>query len=426
MREPAPEGLKGGALEAERVSVSVAEAREIILGSLRPLPDETVGLHQASGRVLAEEILSPRRIPPHDNSGMDGYALRAEDVRRVPARLRIVAEIPAGARAARELGGGDAARILTGAPIPPGADAVVMQEHTEVEGRDVVVLKPVAAGENVRRAGSDVQPGTRIAAPGTRLRPALIGMLAALGRTQVAVVTRPRVAVLATGDELVEPDRLQDDGRIASSNSYSLCSALQEIGADPVYLGIARDEPAVIRERFEWALRCDAVVSTGGVSVGDRDWIKQVLAGLGAEMRLWRVRMKPGAPLAFVMHAERPVFGLPGNPVSTLVTFEQFVRPALLRMLRLRQVFRPVERARLAQDYGKAAGRAHFVRVRLEARDGELHAFPVGDQSSAILLSMVRADGLAYLAEDETHFAAGTPVPVQLLDRDDLRLSPGI
>ncbi len=426
MREPAPHGRKGGALEAERQSVSVSEAREIILGSVCPLPSETVGLRDAVGRVLAEEVRSGRRIPPHDNSGMDGFAVRVADVARLPARLRIVAEIPAGARETREIGPGEAARILTGAPIPPGADAVVMQEHTELEGGDVIVLKQVSASENVRPAGSDVQPGTRIASAGTRLRAAHVGMLAALGRTQVSVVARPRVAVLATGDELVEPDRLVDDGRIVSSNSYSLCAALQEIGAEPLYLGIAPDEPAVIRERFEQALRCDAVISTGGVSVGDRDWIKQVLADLGAEMRLWRVRMRPGAPLAFVMHGDRPVFGLPGNPVSTLVTFEQFVRPALLRMLRLRKVFRPVERALLAEDYSKSAGRAHFVRVRLETRDGDWYAFPVGDQSSAILLSMVRADALAYVPEDETHVAAGTPVRVQLLDRDDLRVSPDL
>ena len=414
------------AVTAERTSVSVPEARDIILGSVAALGTETVGLRDACGRVLAEAVRSGRQIPPHDNSAMDGYALRAEDVREAPAELRVVEELPAGHRAERKLGPGEAARILTGAAIPEGADGVVMQEYTERDGDRVTVLQPVSPGENVRPAGSDVVPGTPIADPGTRLRPAHVGMLAAIGRTQVEVVVQPRVAILATGDELVEPDRLDDDGRIATSNSYGLQAAILDAGAVPVYLGIARDEPQEIAASFRNALRCDAVVSTGGVSVGDRDWIKQVLAELGGDMRLWRVRMKPGAPLAFVMVGERPVFGLPGNPVSTLVTFEQFVRPALLKMMGRRDLFRPVVCAFLTEDYRKPAGRAHFVRVTLAQSDGRLLATPTGDQSSAILLSMVSADGLAFVPEDETLVAAGREVPVQLLARDDLSSEPGL
>jgi len=232
--------------------------------------------------------------------------------------------------------------------------------------------------------------------------------------------------VLATGDELVEPDRLRDDGRIASSNSYALCAALREIGAEPVYLGIAPDEPAEIEARFRAALGCDAVISSGGVSVGDRDWIKQVLVGLGGKMRLWRIAMKPGAPLAFVRVGERPVFGLPGNPVSTYVTFEQFVRPSLLRMMGHRKVFRPVVSARLDADYPKPAGRAHFVRVALERRGDELWARPSGEQGSNILLSLVRADGLAFVPAEVTRVARGERVPVQLLYGDALSDEPGI
>ncbi len=413
-------------VQPERQSVSVAEARELILGAVSPLGAETVPLTAAGGRVLAEDVEASISIPPHDNSGMDGFAVRAEDVARVPAELAVVDDLPAGRRARRKLGPGEAARIMTGGEVPEGADAVVMIEDTEQAGEGRVrVLAPATPGQHVRRAGSDVRPGLHIADAGSVLRPAHVGMLAALGRTVVGVAQRPRVAVLSTGDELVEPDRLADDGRIVTSNSYNLQAALREIGCEPVYLGIAPDDPDVIRARFRQALQCDVVISTGGVSVGDRDWIKQVLADLGGQMRLWRVRMKPGAPLAFVSVEGRPVFGLPGNPVSTLVAFEQFVRPALLRMMGHRALYRPVVPAILDEAYEKPAGRLHFVRVRLEERDGTLHACPTGDQASNVLLSMVRADGLAIVEAAATGAAAGARLPVQLLHRDDLRPEPG-
>jgi molybdopterin molybdotransferase len=418
--------MRQEAVATERQSVSVAEARELILRAVQPLGDETVLLLDATGRALAEDVASGIWIPPVDNSAMDGFAVRAQDVARAPALLRVVDDLPAGRTPARKLGPGEAARIMTGAAIPEGADAVVMIEHTEPAQEDRVrVLEPVERGENVRRAGEDVRPGTPIAVAGARLRPALIGMLAAIGRTSVRVAQRPRVAVLSTGDELVEPDRLAGDGRIVTSNSYNLQAALRELGCPVTYLGIAPDRPDAIEARFRQALACDAVISTGGVSVGDRDWIKQVLAGLGGRMRLWRVRMKPGAPLAFAEVHGRPVFGLPGNPVSTLVAFEQFVRPALLRMMGLRALHRPVIRAELAEPYRKAPGRLHFVRVRLEARGERTVAHATGDQGSHILLSMVQADGLAIAPEEAAALPAGSAVCVQLLDRDDLREEPG-
>jgi len=423
MRESKASGAESET--AQRIEVQVAEARDIILGSLNPLGAETVGLEHCQGRVLAEAIRSGRTIPPHDNSAMDGYAVRAEDTQRLPASLRVVETIPAGRTASRSLGPGEAMRIFTGAPIPPGADAVVMQEHADFDGETVSVLKTAKPADHVRPAGSDVMPDTSIAAEGTPLRPALIGMLAALGRTQIRVRRRPRVAVIATGDELVEPDRLVDDGRIGNSNSYGLRACIQEVGAEPVYLGIAPDRPETLREVFEEALCCDVVISTGGVSVGDHDWIKQVLAEMSGSLRLWRVKMRPGAPLAFTLSGRVPIFGLPGNPVSTLVSFEQFVRPALLRLMGHEAIFRPVESAVLGEDFTKTAGRAHFVRVQLRERDGNRYAFVVGDQSSGILLSMVRAQGLAVLAEEATRVPAGSVVPVQLIDRNDLRRVPG-
>ena len=423
------EGVEGRMAQArvrpQRQSITVREARELVLDSVRLLPAETVGLTECPGRVLAEDAVADISIPPADNSAMDGYAVRAADVAQPPAELRVVDDLPAGRRSRTPVGPGQAARIMTGAAIPQGADAVVMVEDTQAGPDSVKVLASAEPGQHVRRAGSDVRPGTPIAAAGDLLRPALVGMLAAVGRSAVSVRRRPTVAVLATGDELVEPDRLRDDGRIVSSNSYNLQAALSEIGARPVYLGIAPDDPESIEERFRQALQCDVAISTGGVSVGDRDWIKQVLAGLGGELRLWRVRMKPGAPLAFVVAEGRPVFGLPGNPVSTLVAFEQFVRPALLRMMGHRRVFRPVASAVMESEYRKPEGRLHFVRVRLGERDSGLCAVPTGDQASNVLLSMVRADALAIVDAEATRVAAGERVPVQLLRRDDLREDPG-
>jgi molybdopterin molybdotransferase len=417
MREPAP--------VPERTEVTVQEARELVFDAVAPLGGETVSLREAVGRILLEDVVAGRRIPPLDNSAMDGYALRAADAASVPAVLHVVEDLPAGRFTDRTIGAGEAAKIMTGAAIPDGADCVVRVEDTESEGDRVRVLEPPTIGLNVRAAGGDVEPGTPIAGAGERLRPAHVGMLAALGRTVVRVGGRPRVAILATGDEVVEPDRLLDDGRIASSNSYTLQAAITEAGAVPVYLGVAPDRKDVIAERFRDALHCDAVVSIGGVSVGEHDHIKSVLAGLGGEMRLWRVRMRPGAPLAFVVLSGRPVFGLPGNPVSALVSFEQFVRPALLRMMGHRRVFRPVEEAVLVDGYEKPAGRLFFVRVTLEEEKDELRARVTGDQSSGVLLSMVRADGLAILPPEATSIPPGSRVPVQLLHRTDLREEPG-
>jgi molybdopterin molybdotransferase len=417
MREPE--------VKPARLSVTVAEARELILGSVRPLGDETIGLTESTGRVLTEEIRAGVEIPPHDNSAMDGFAVRAEDIRSVPAELAVVEELPAGRRSQRKVGPGEAARIMTGAAIPEGADTVVMIEETKGEGERVTILKSAPKGEFVNRAGSDVGPGALIAEPGTVITPPLVGMLSAIGRTALRVAVRPRVAILATGDELVEPDRLEPDGRIVSSNSYSLKSALRALGAEALYLGIVPDEPAQIEDRFRQALGCDAVVSTGGVSVGDRDWIKQVLADLGGEMRLWRVKLRPGAPLAFSMVDGKPVFGLPGNPVSSLVTFEQFVRPAVLKMMHHANLFRPVEPAILAETYEKPTGRMHLIRVRLEEREGRRYAVSTGAQTSNVLLSMVRADGLAVIPAESERMSAGSEVLVQMLRRDDLRVDPG-
>lgn len=408
-----------------RQPVEIARARAEILAAVHPLGSEEIAFSEALGRVLAEDVVSERWIPPNDNSAMDGYALRAADAATPPVELRVGFEVAAGHPSDHSLDAREAARILTGAAIPAGADAVVMQEHVERRGERIRVLRAVKVGDHIRPAGADVRPGMRIAASGDCLGPPAIGMLAAIGRTRVRVTGSPRVAVLATGDELVEPEASVAGGRIVSSNSYSLIAALRDCGARPDYRGIARDERGEIAELLRAALDCDAILTTGGVSVGDRDWVKSVLADLGGDLRLWRVRMKPGAPLAFAILGGKPVFALPGNPVSTLVSFEQFVRPALLRMMGHTRLFRPVEVATLVGGYRKAGDRMHFVRVRLEREGGQLLARSTGDQSSGVLLSMLRADGLAIIPADAHELPAGARVPVMRLDRKDLCEAPG-
>ncbi len=400
-----------------REDLSVAEALEAVLEEVRPLGAETAAAGEVFGRVLAEPVAAPRDIPPADNSAMDGYALRAGDAATLPAVLSVTGEVAAGDVARRPLGPGEAARIFTGAPIPSGADCVVRQEDTEREGDRVRILRAAQPGEHVRRAGEDVTAGEVVLEPGDVLAAAHLGMLASLGRTVVSVRRRPRVAILSGGDELVEPDGDLSGGRIVASNSYSIAAQCREAGAESFYLGIARDDPADLERRLQSALSADVLVSSAGVSVGDRDHVRPVLEKLGCAMRFWGVRMKPGFPLVFGRFDPGPlVFGLPGNPVSAMVTFEQFVRPALLAMQGHTRCFRPRVSARLAEPLRKPAGRLHFVRVELERRGDEIWARATGNQSSGVLRSMTRAHGLLVFPADATELAEGDVASVQVLD----------
>jgi molybdopterin molybdotransferase len=409
-----------------RENLNAGEAQRVVLDQSAPLPPETLSTREALGRVLAEPVLSGRTLPPSDVSAMDGYALRAADVSAAvpaaPVELRVGGEIPAGAAPGGRLGSGEAARILTGAPVPDGADCVVRQEDTERVGDRVRVRVAAPPGENVRRAGEDVRAGELVLEPGVRLGPAQLGLLASLGRTVVAVHQRPIVAILSGGDELVEPDRDAADGRIVSSNSYSIAAQCLELGAHPVYLGIARDRPEELEERLRAGLTAHVLVSSAGVSVGDRDYVRPVLEKLGCEILFWGVRIKPGYPLTFGRFGERGplVFGLPGNPVSAMVTFEEFARPALRRMAGHRAWFRPRVEARLTHSLRKAPGRMHLVRVRLRREGTELLATSTGNQSSGVLRSMALADGLAVFPAEASQLAEGETVQVQLLDEDFL------
>ncbi|MHB1222477.1 MAG: molybdopterin molybdotransferase MoeA [Gemmatimonadaceae bacterium] len=401
-------------------SIAVGEAREIVLGAVHPIGTEKVPITESLGRVLAETVTSPWDIPPLDNSAMDGFAVRAAELVQAspehPVSLEVIEELPAGRMAAKTVGEGTAIRIMTGAPIPAGADAVVRMEDSRAEGPLVLVQAAVQRGEHVRRAGEDVQRGQVVLETGLILTPAAIGMLSSLGHALVRVNQRPRVAVLSTGDELVDIDGDRRDGRIIASNTYSLAAQVRECGAIPVVLGIAPDTREAVEAGFREAMNCDVILSSGGVSVGDYDFVNDVLRRLGSEMKFWRVAMKPGHPLAFGLLGGRPVFGLPGNPVSCMVSFEQFVRPALLRMMGHGHLLRPLVRARLSQTLRQKPGRTAFIRaIVTRAQDG-LAVATTGSQSSGVLLSMVRANGLLVFPADQTELSEGSWADVQIID----------
>lgn len=398
--------------------ISVDEARERILSEITPLPPEEVPILDALGRTLAEEVRSDVDIPPFDNSAMDGYAVRAADVEiataEAPVVLEVLEDIAAGYVATNRVGEGQAIRIMTGAPLPEGADGIVMVEFTERTGSGVNIFKGVRKGESVRYAGEDVREGEVVLAQGKLLKPGDIGMLASTGRAAVRVFRQPRVAILSTGDELVDVGEPLAPGKIRNSNAYSLAAQALEVSAIPVILGIARDRRDDLVEKLEKGLEADILITSGGVSVGDYDLVKQVLAEQG-EMLLWKVAMKPGKPLAFGIVKGKPLFGLPGYPTSSMISFDQFVRPAILKMGGRKDLLRPEIEAILDERITKKQGRRYFLRGILERRDGELHAKLAGSQKSGALKSMTLADALLVIGEEVTLVEPGERVTAQLL-----------
>ena len=422
--------------DERRPVLSVEEALERILATVRVLEPERVGLLEAAGRVLAEAITADQDIPPLTNSAMDGYAVRGADLApcsgRSPTepnvRLRVVGEVAAGYVSEVVAGSGQAVRIMTGAPVPEGADTVVRFEDTRQDGDWVEVLEAPSLGANVRAAGEDVRAGQAVLQPGQVLRPQEIGMLAAVGRVEVAVVRRPRVAILATGDEVVSPDQPPGPGQVRDANSYTVAAQVQAFGGVPLLLGVARDQEALVRQGMREALAqgADFIITSGGVSVGDFDLVKQVLAAEG-EMHFWSLNMKPGRPLAFgrIWPSSQwggpggvgvPLLGLPGNPVAAMISTELFARPALLKMQGFTDWSRPTVRARLRQAIARKDGRRHYLRVRLCETGTGYEATLTGDQGSGILNSLVQADGLAVIPEEVDHLSAGAEVEVILLD----------
>ncbi|MCJ7551644.1 MAG: molybdopterin molybdotransferase MoeA [Anaerolineae bacterium] len=409
--------------------LSVEDALEKILSVFHPLEEERVSVLGALGCVLAADVYATGDIPPHANTAMDGYAVIAADTAGAgpdsPKTLIVIENLAAGYMAERTVTQGTAIRIMTGAPMPAGADAVIPFEETEQTGNQVKLFAEMAVSKNVRFAGEDVKAGTQVLAAGTRLRPQEIGMLAALGHAEVQVIRRPRVAILATGDELVDIDAPLTPGKIRNANGYSNAAQVMKCGGVPLMLGIAQDkvEDLTSRIRSGIAQGADLLLTSGGVSVGDFDVVKQVLMAEGA-MTFWRVRMKPGKPLAFgKLTAEVdgklrtvPVLGMPGNPVSAMVSFELFVRPAILKMRGLKDLDRPLHDAILDDPVARKDDRRHFLRVRIEERAGVLHASLTGGQGSGILNSMVQANGFAIIPEDWSSAPDGAQVQVMLFD----------
>ena len=403
---------------SSRARLTPAEASRAILCEIEPLEPVHVPLADALGLVLAADVTSPIDIPPWDNSAMDGYAARAADVRE-GAELTVVEAIPAGGFPTRTLGPGECARIFTGAPLPQGADSVIRQEHTTRLDEDRVRVDDAHdAGRNIRPRGEDIVSGSVALAAGTELGPAQIAMLASIAMSEVEVHQRPTVAILSTGDEIAdlnEREAILSGRKIASSNTYGMAAAAIAAGADAFDLGIARDDPGEIRGRLETAAVADLLVTSGGMSVGEHDYLRTILEETGGAMRFWRLRSRPGAPVGFGVLDGLPWLGLPGNPVSAMVMFELFGRPAIRRLMGHRRPFRRTVPVQLGESIETPARLTHFLRVGLQPEGDTLVARLTGPQGSGILSSMVQADALLIVPEDVDEAAAGETLRAMLL-----------
>jgi len=415
--------------------ISVDEALEKILRHFEVLEPERKPILNCLGQVLAEDICSDIDVPPLDNSAMDGFALRAADTRGAsgssPVHLHVLGEVAAGSLPSAEVRPGTAIRIMTGAPVPRGADTVVRFEDTdEVSRRSSVgdlaqigILCDVREGLNIRRSGEDIARGDLVLTRGKLLRPQEIGLLASLGCPTALVTRRPIVAILATGDELIGVDQPLSPGKIHDSNSYTIAAEVSRYGGIPRIIGIGRDSVESLTEKIAQGMDSDMLITSGGVSKGDYDVVKDILAERG-EIGFWTVRMKPGKPLAFgtIVKTEGgrdrkvPHLGLPGNPVSSMITFEQFARPAILKMLGYDNLAKPVVQAVLDSEISNRDGRRIFVRVIVSERNGSYYASLTGPQGSGILTSMARANGLAVIPENRELVSPGDTVDVQMLD----------
>ncbi len=412
--------------------MAAAEAARKILLDVRRQPALRIPLDDALGSVLAEDVASPLDIPAWTNSAMDGYAARAADVRgateAAPVRLRVVENLPAGRFPARTIGKGECARIFTGAPLPDGADSVIRQEDTDEGSEIVTILKDRDVGVNLRLAGEDIRKGVTVLTEGTELRPAHLGVLASLAVAHPLVYRRPRIAILGSGDEIVDvdqPEEILSGRKIGSSNTHTLVALVRETGGEPVNLGIAADTPESLREHLSRAMDCDLLVTTAGISVGEHDYVRSVLKELGATQRFWKLRMRPGAPVGFGLLAEVPWIGLPGNPVSTMVTYELFVRPAIRKLMGHWLPFRRSTDVRMAEPISLKPKLQHFLRGIVTAGVEQPEARLTGPQGSGILTSMVRANALLVIREGQHETAVGAKVPALILNDPVYQKEPG-
>lgn len=397
------------------------EAQQEVLASMTVLGSERVPLEDALGRVLAEPITAPYDVPPFSNSAMDGYAVRAADLMTIPRTLQVVGEVAAGGLPTQEVAPGTAIRIMTGAPLPGGADTVVEVEVTDAAGDMVTIHEARPLGMHVRPAGGDVQAGTQVLPPGMRLTPAMLGVLASLGIVEPTVARRPTVAIISTGDELVPPGTTPANGQIRNSNATTLRASLAGLVEGIIDFGIVGDDADELRAVFRDATRrADVVITSGGVSMGEYDLVKAVLSELGG-ITFWKVAQQPGKPFAFGQIANKPLFGLPGNPVSAMVSFEQFVRPALLYMMGSTALFRPKIQARLMETVSTNLEKDVFLRVRIDEDEDGFRATLSGGQSSNVLSGMATADGFAVIPVGVGDVEAGTPVTIEMFKWPEAR-----
>jgi molybdopterin molybdotransferase len=407
-----------------------ALAARRILAEVRRQPPLRIPLDDALGSVLAEAVSAPLDIPPWTNSAMDGYAARADDVRgasrEAPKRLRVVEVLPAGSFPARAIGPGECARIFTGAPLPSGADSVIRQEDTDLGVRsqesgvrEIEIYNDRDCGVNIRKAGEDLRKGDVALSAGMELGPAQLGVLASLAVAHPAVYRRPRVGILGGGDEIVDvdqPEAILSGRKVASSNTHTLAALVRQAGGEPVNLGLAVDTPESLREHLLRAEDCDLLVTSAGISVGEHDYLRAVLGELGAELRFWKLKMRPGAPVGFGVLGSMPWIGLPGNPVSTMVTFELFVRPAIRKMMGHALPFRRAVPVRVAEPIKLGPRLQHFLRAVVAPERNELAVRLTGPQGSGILTSMVKANALLIVPEGQHETPAGAELTALVLD----------
>jgi molybdopterin molybdotransferase len=399
-------------------SLSVAKAREILLDAVSPVEGwESVPIRSSLGRVLIRDVIAPFDVPAHDNSAMDGFAVRAADISGNETRLSVVGTAYAGAAFSGVVGQGQAVRVMTGAVLPRGADSIVVQEEARVEGDTVILPGIKRVGQHVRRTGEDLAVGKSALLAGKRMGPAELGLMASLGYAEVAVRRRPRIAFFSTGDELASLGRPLAPGEVYDSNRYTLYGVLTRLGVDILDMGVVRDDPAVMERAFiEAANQADAIITTGGVSVGEADYVKDIMARMG-EVRFWKIDIKPGRPMAFGRLGNAWLFGLPGNPVAVLVSFYQIVLDALIKLAGEYPLPpRPSFRVPCTEPIRKLTGRREFPRGVLYQEDGQWKVKLSGNQGSGVLRSMVEANCFIILLEDGGSVAAGDLVDIQPFD----------